>query len=63
MTDQPWYGQITPELQDLLERSRNYNMAPGDRREQRINFVFSMLSSKSPLTKDYVRKIMEDQGL
>lgn len=65
MTNPPWGSlpSITPELQDLLERSRNYVMSPEERREQRISFVYANLSSRSTLTKDDVRRIMEEQGL
>lgn len=58
-----WGCPDRPELNALLERARNYVMSPAERREQRISFVFGMLPFRSTMTKDDVRRIMEEQGL
>jgi len=57
------HAGTSPELLALIEHARDYKMTPHERREQKVSFVFGMLSSKSELTKDDVRRIMGEQGL
>ncbi len=45
-----------PELLALIEKARTYKMTPEEVFEQRVSFVFGMLSSRSKLTRDDVRR-------
>lgn len=53
----------TPTLDELLELARAHVMTPEERREQRISFVWGMLPWDSKLTKDDVRRHLEEMGL
>jgi hypothetical protein len=39
----------------LIERARNHVMTPAERREQRVSFVYGMLSHRDTRTKDDIR--------
>lgn len=59
MTDQT----KTTDLDAILKRAAAHVMTPEERREQKISFAFGMLPLRSTLTKDDVRRIMQEQGL
>jgi hypothetical protein len=54
---------MTAALDELLKRAVVHVMTPEERREQKISFVWGMLPFRSTLTKDDVRRIMQEQGL
>lgn len=58
------FGNIatSPELLALLEKARAHVMTPAEVFEQRVSFVFGMLSSKSKLTRDDVRQFLIKQN-
>lgn len=49
-------------LERLVEAARNHVMTPRERAEQRVSFVYGMLSSKSTLTKEDVRAMLRAEG-
>lgn len=50
-------------LERLVDAARNYKMTPREAAEQRVSFVYGMLSSRSPLTKADVRRMLRERGL
>lgn len=62
LTTAQWGCHPHPKLDALLERARAHVMTPEERREQRISFVYGMLPFRSTLTKDDVRRMMQDLG-
>lgn len=49
-------------LERIREIAQSYKMTPDERREQRISYVYGVLSHRSTLTREDVRRIMEEQG-
>lgn len=52
-----WYREHGPSRisTDLIERARNHVMSSAERREQRVSFVYGMLSHRDTRTKDDIR--------
>ena len=54
--------ETRPELDVLFDRARSYEMTPEELFEQRVSFVWGMLPFNSPLTKEQVRREIQEQA-
>lgn len=52
---------MSPELEAAIERARHIKMTPEQKFEQRVSFVYGMLSSKDKRTKDDIRRMLIDE--
>ena len=54
---------MSPELTALIEQAKAHVMTPEERKAQRLSFVYGMMPFDSPLSRDEVKNLLEDQGL
>jgi hypothetical protein len=52
-----------PELLVTLAAAKGRRLTPDEIREQRVSWVFGMLSPDDPRTKDDIRRSLQEQGL
>lgn len=59
---QPVEATAEPMLDRRLREAAKHKMTPAEVFEQRVSFVYGMLSHKSPLTKADVRAMLIERG-